>query len=87
MRAARRGSGNGRVTRGSGGSARRGGRGTGRGLGGSATKGAAVGVMAGGPASTVGALIDRTLVPVVSEAMARVASLVVTRVSGGEGDL
>ena len=50
-------------------------------------KGAAVGVMARGPAGTVGALIDRTLVPVVSEAVARVASLVVARVSGGEGDL
>ena len=50
-------------------------------------KGAAVGVVARGPAGAVGALIDRTLVPVVSEAVTRVASLVVTWVSGGEGDL
>ena len=50
-------------------------------------KGAAVRVVAGGPAGTVGALVDRTLVPVVSEAMAGVASLMVARVSGQEGDL
>ena len=52
-----------------------------------ATKGAAVGIMARGPASTVRALIDRTIVPVMPEAVTRVASLMVTRVSGGEGDL
>ena len=52
-----------------------------------AAKGAAVGIMARGPASTVRALVDRTVVPVVSKAMTRVAGLVVTRVSGGEGDL
>ena len=43
--------------------------------------------MARGPAGTVGALVDRTLVPVVSKAMARVASLMVARMSGGERDL
>ena len=43
--------------------------------------------MAGGPAGTVGALVDQTLVPVVSKAMAGVASLMVTRMSGREGDL
>ena len=43
--------------------------------------------MARGPAGTVGALVDRTLVPVVSKAMARVAGLMVAWMSGGEGDL
>ena len=51
------------------------------------TKGAAVRVVAGGPAGTVGALVDRTLVPVVSKAMARVASLMVMWVSGRKGNL
>ena len=56
-------------------------------MGGLAAKGAAVGIMARSPAGTVRALIDRTIVPVVPEAMTRVASLMVTRVSGGEGNL
>ena len=75
------------ATRGSRRSARSVGRGTGGRLGGLATKGAAIRVVARRPASTVRTLVDRTLVPVVSKTMARVASLMVARVSGGEGDL
>ena len=56
-------------------------------MGGAATKGTAVGVMARGPAGTVGALIDGTLVPVVPKTMAGMTGLVITRVSGREGNL
>ena len=56
-------------------------------MGDAATKGTAVRVMARGPAGTVGALIDGALVPIVPKTMTGVACLVVTRVSGREGDL
>ena len=56
-------------------------------MGGVATKRTAVRVMAGGPAGTVRALIDGALVPIMPKTMTRMASLVVTRVSGREGNL
>ena len=50
-------------------------------------KGTVVRVMARGPAGAVGALIDGALVPIVPKMVTRMTSLVVTRVSGREGDL
>ena len=52
-----------------------------------ATKGAAIGVVARSPASTVRALIDWTVVPVMPEAVTGVARLVIAWMSGREGDL
>ena len=46
-----------------------------------------VGVMAWGPASAVGALIDGTLITVMAKTMARVACLVVAGVGGRKGNL
>ena len=87
MGATRRGSRNGGATRRAGRPAGRGGGGTRGGLGGFATEGAAIRIVARGPARTVGALINWAFVPVMSEAMARVACLVIARMSGREGDL
>ena len=87
MGAARRGGGNRGTSRRPGRSSGGVGRGTRRGLGSSATKGTAVWVVAGGPAGAVGALIDGALVPIMPKAVTRVTCLVITRVSGREGDL
>ena len=51
------------------------------------TKGTVVRVVAGSPAGTVGALVNRALVPIMPKAMAGVACLMVARVSGWERDL
>ena len=87
MRATRWGSRNGGATGRTGRPTGRGGRGTRGGLGGFATEGTAIRIVARGPARTVGALIHWTLVPVMSEAVTRVARLVIPWMSGGEGDL
>ena len=50
-------------------------------------KGTAVRVVARGPAGTVGALVDRTLIPIMSKAMTRMTGLVITRMGGWKGDL
>ena len=51
------------------------------------TKGTAVRVMARGPAGTVGALIDRALIPIMPETMIGMTGLVVARMGGWEGNL
>ena len=44
-------------------------------------------VVARGPAGTVGALVDGTLIPIVAKTMARVACLMITWVGGRKGNL
>ena len=43
--------------------------------------------MAGGPAGTVGALVDRALISVMAKTMARMTCLMITRVGGRERNL
>ena len=50
-------------------------------------KGTAVGVVAGGPAGTVRALVDRALISLVAKTMARVACLVIAWMGGRKGNL
>ena len=56
-------------------------------MGGLATKGTAVGVVARGPAGAVGTLVNRALVPIVPKMMAGMTGLVVSWMSGWEGNL
>ena len=50
-------------------------------------KGTAVRVMAGGPAGTVGALINGALVPIMSKTVTGMTGLVIARMGGRERDL
>ena len=50
-------------------------------------KGAAVGVMTRRPAGARRALINGALIPIMTETMARVTCLIITRMSGGERNL